>query len=224
LEARVSDVVRIGVLASGRGSNFAALASASADGSLGARVVCLITDNPDAGALALARDYGIPSVVLTAAPRRARLDAASEEQIVAALRAHRVDLVCLAGFMRILGAGILAAYPRAILNIHPSLLPSFPGLDAQRQALEHGVRISGCTVHLVDAGIDTGAILAQTAVPVHPDDTPATLTARILDAEHRLYPRAVRDWVDARSRDREGAAPAAAIRGAAPDAPQGERP
>jgi phosphoribosylglycinamide formyltransferase-1 len=196
----VSASVRVGVLASGRGSNLAALAAASADGSLGARVVCLVCDNPDAAAIAVAARYDIPVTVVDAGTRRGRLAPEAEERIVGALRAHGVDLVCLAGFMRIVGTSLLSAYPRAILNVHPSLLPSFPGLDAQRQALEHGVRVTGCTVHFVDAGVDSGPIVLQAVVPVAADDTAATLAARILAAEHRIYPQAVRLWAEDRLR------------------------
>jgi phosphoribosylglycinamide formyltransferase-1 len=184
--------VRVGVLASGRGSNFAALAAAAEDGSLGARVVRLVCDNPTAGAIDVAKRYGIAVTVVDAGARRGRVAPEAEARIVETLRADRVDLVCLAGFMRIVGTTLLDAFPRAVLNVHPSLLPSFPGLDAQRQALEHGVKVSGCTVHVVDAGIDSGPIVAQAAVPVHDDDSVQTLSARILAAEHRLYPQAVR--------------------------------
>src|SRR5262245_38422564 len=192
--------VRVGVLASGRGSNFSALAAAAADGSLGARVVCLVCDDPAAGAIDVAARFGIPVTVVDAGARRGRLAPEAEARIVAALGAARVDLVCLAGFMRIVGATLLDAFPRAVLNVHPSLLPSFPGLEAQRQALEHGVKVSGCTVHIVDAGVDSGPVVAQTAVPVHDDDTVATLSARILAAEHRLYPQAVRILASGRVR------------------------
>lgn len=190
--------VRVGVLVSGRGSNFAALAAAARAGTLGAEIACLVTDNPSAGALALAAQYAVPAVVVDPGPRRARLAPIAEEEIVAALRAHAVELVCLAGFMRIVGPVLLAAYPRAVLNIHPALLPSFPGLDAQAQALAHGVKVSGCTVHFVDAGIDSGPIVMQAAVPVREGDSATSLAARILDQEHALYVRAVRAWAEGR--------------------------
>ena len=190
--------VRIGVLASGRGSNFAALAAAASAGTLAARVACLITDNPAAGALAIASEYAVPAVVVDPGPRRARVSPAAEVQIVSALGEHGVDLVCLAGFMRIVGPVLLAAFPRAILNIHPSLLPSFPGLESPAQALTHGVKVSGCTVHYVDAGIDSGPIVLQAAVPVQDDDTPSSLAARILEQEHSLYVQAVRLWAAGR--------------------------
>jgi phosphoribosylglycinamide formyltransferase-1 len=186
--------VRVGVLASGRGSNFAALAAASAAGTLGAQLVCLVTDNPAAGALAVAAAHALPATVVEPGPRRARLSPEAEVQTVAALRDRGVDLVCLAGFMRIVGPILLAAFPRAILNIHPSLLPSFPGLEAPAQALAHGVKVSGCTVHYVEAGVDSGPIVLQAAVPVQDDDTALTLAARILEHEHAIYGEAVRLW------------------------------
>lgn len=190
--------VRVGVLASGHGSNFEALQRATASGSPGVRVVCLVSDNPDARALRRAKELGLPALCVDPGPRRGRLDAAAEAEIVRFLRAERVDLVCLAGFMRIVGGELLRAFPGAVLNIHPSLLPSFPGLEAQRQAFEHGAKVTGCTVHLVDAGVDTGPIILQAAVPVHEEDTPATLAARILEQEHELYARAVRLWAEGR--------------------------
>ncbi|MFQ5601345.1 MAG: phosphoribosylglycinamide formyltransferase, partial [Candidatus Krumholzibacteriia bacterium] len=151
-----------------------------------------------AAALALAAGRGLPVLCVDPGPLRARLQEAAQRQLVDFLRSHQVDLVCLAGFMRIIGGVLLDAYPAAILNIHPSLLPSFPGLDAPRQALEHGVKTSGCTVHLVDAGVDSGPIVVQAAVPVHDDDTRDTLAARILEREHEIYPRAVRLWAERR--------------------------
>jgi phosphoribosylglycinamide formyltransferase-1 len=190
--------VQVGVLASGRGSNFEALWRAQAAGRLGARLVCLATDNPRARALSLAASFGLATLCVGAGERRGRLTPRCEGELVDFLRAQRVDLVCLAGFMRLLGATMLAAFPGAILNIHPSLLPAFPGLGAQRQALEHGVKIAGCTVHFVDAGVDTGAIVAQAAVEVRDDDSEATLAARILEREHEIYPRAVRLWAEGR--------------------------
>jgi phosphoribosylglycinamide formyltransferase-1 len=160
----------------------------------------LVCDNPAAGAIDVAKRNAIPVTVVDAGARRGRLAAEAEAHIVDALRADRVDLVCLAGFMRIVGPTLLDAFPRAVLNVHPSLLPSFPGLDAQRQALEHGVKVSGCTVHVVDAGVDSGPIVLQAVVPVHDDDTVQTLSARILAAEHRLYPQAVRMLASGRVR------------------------
>lgn len=199
--------VRVGVLASGRGSNFESLARAAATGALAAEIACLVCDNAQAGALSIAARYGIPVHVIAAGPRRGRLSPEAETEVVARLHEHRVDLVCLAGFMRIVGPTLLQAFPGAVLNIHPSLLPSFPGLDAPGQALRHGVRVSGCTVHFVDAGIDSGPILLQAAVPVHDGDTAEHLATRILEQEHLLYPEAVRRWAAAR---RPGVGPVSA--------------
>jgi phosphoribosylglycinamide formyltransferase-1 len=186
------------VLASGRGSNFEALWRAAEAGRLGARLVCLASDNPGSRALGLAAAFGLPTLLVDPGPRRGRLSGAAEARLVDFLRAHRVDLVCLAGFMRIVGAVLLDAYSGAILNVHPSLLPSFPGLEAQRQALDRGVKVSGCTVHLVDAVVDSGPIVLQAAVRVREDDTPESLAARILEREHEIYPRAVRLWAEGR--------------------------
>jgi phosphoribosylglycinamide formyltransferase-1 len=190
--------IRVGVLASGRGSNFAALAAAARAKTLGGRIVALVTDNPHAGAIEVAAEFHIPVTVVDAGTRRGRLPPAVEERIVSVLRREGVQLVCLAGFMRIVGAPLLQAYPAAILNVHPSLLPSFPGVGAQAQALRHGVRVAGCSVHFVDAGIDSGPIVLQAAVPVRDDDSETTLSARILAEEHRLFPEAVRLWAQGR--------------------------
>ncbi len=180
----------VGVLISGRGSNLQALIDAITDGTLDARIAVVISNRADAGGLERARAARIESLVIdhrSFAPR-AEFDAAVARE----LQARAVDVVCLAGFMRLIGAPLLEAFPNRILNIHPSLLPSFPGVDAQRQALEHGVKISGATVHLVTGELDGGPIVAQAAVPVRDDDTPDSLAARILIEEHRLYPLAVR--------------------------------
>lgn len=183
--------LRLGVLASGAGTNLQALLDACATGPLRgvAEVALVICNVPGAGALDRARSAGVPAELLPhgAFPDRASFDAALLDR----LRAHRVELVCLAGFMRLLSPSFVAAYRGRVLNIHPSLLPSFPGLHAQRQALQAGVKITGVTVHLVDEGLDTGPIVAQTAVPVHDDDTEESLAARIRAEEHRIYPRAV---------------------------------
>jgi phosphoribosylglycinamide formyltransferase-1 len=196
----VNSSVRVAVLASGRGSNFEALVRAERAGRLGARIVRLVTDDAQAAALQIAAHHAVSALVVDAGPRRGRLAPAAEERILEVLRDDRVDLVCLAGFMRIVGGALLDAWPAAVLNVHPSLLPSFPGLEAPRQALQHGVKVSGCTVHLVDAGVDSGPIVLQASVPVHDDDTPETLAARILEREHDLYPRAVRLWAEGRLR------------------------
>ncbi len=180
----------VGVLVSGRGSNLQALLDASRDGSLRASITVVISNTPDAFALERARLAGIATCVIDHRSYAARDD--FDRAIVDELRRHRVGLVCLAGFMRRLGRPLLDAFPDAVLNIHPSLLPSFPGLHPQRQALAHGVKISGVTVHLVTAELDAGPIVVQRSVPVHDDDTEASLAARILAEEHRAYPEAVR--------------------------------
>jgi phosphoribosylglycinamide formyltransferase-1 len=188
--------LRVGVLASGRGSNFRALVAASRAGRMPADIVVLISDRADAGAVALARAEGIEAVVLP--PREHPGREAHDKAVTDALEARRVGLVCLAGYMRILGAVFVEHFRGRLLNIHPSLLPAFPGLHAQRQALEHGVRVAGATVHFVDEGTDTGPIVLQATVPVRPEDTEATLSERILAEEHRIYPEAVRLFAEGR--------------------------
>jgi phosphoribosylglycinamide formyltransferase-1 len=179
----------LGVLISGRGSNLQALIDAAAAGQLGAPIRVVISNRAGVAGLARAEAAGIETLVL---PHQASTRADYDRSLVAALKARGVTLVCLAGFMRLLGADFCAAFPDAVLNIHPALLPSFPGIDAQRQALEHGVKVTGATVHFVTPELDAGPIVAQVCVPVRPDDTEASLSARILGAEHRLYPDAVR--------------------------------
>ena len=187
---------RIGILISGRGSNMEALLRAAEEGRIPAVVAVVISNEPDAPGLRKAQERGVETLLLD--HRKARDKEEQDRRIVAALEERRVDLVCLAGYMKILTPGLLKAYPGRILNIHPSLLPAFPGLDAQRKALEHGVRYSGATVHLVDAGVDTGPIVLQAVVPVEPEDTPVTLADRILEQEHRIYPEAVRLFFEGR--------------------------
>ena len=180
----------IGVLASGRGSNCEALCRASQKGTLRARVGLVLSDRPDAEVLEKAQAMGVPARYLDPGRKGARLTPEAEGQYVAALREAGVGWVALAGFMRIVGPALLGAFPGHIVNIHPSLLPSFPGLDAQRQALEYGVRVTGCTVHLVNEGVDTGPIVLQQTVPVLSTDSVASLSARILVEEHALYVQA----------------------------------
>ena len=181
---------RIGVLLSGRGSNFEALADHIAAGHIpGAEISLVISNREDAPGLARAVARRIPA---RAIPSKGLPREAYDKLVVAELQRAGVELVCLAGFMRLLSPYFVAAFPQRILNIHPSLLPSFPGLEAQRQALEYGVKFSGCTVHLVDENLDAGPILAQAVVPVRDDDTDETLSARILLEEHRIYAEAVR--------------------------------
>jgi len=181
---------RIGVLLSGRGSNFEALADSIAAGRIpGAEIVLVVSNREDAPGVARAAARGISSRVI---PSKGLQREAYDKLVVAELKGAGVELVCLAGFMRLLSPYFVASFPQRILNIHPSLLPSFPGLEAQRQALEYGVKFSGCTVHLVDENLDAGPILAQAIVPVRDDDTDETLSARILAEEHRIYTDAVR--------------------------------
>jgi len=182
---------KIAVLISGRGSNLQALIDAGKRGHLGGTIAIVISNRPDAAGLTKAQDAGIATLVVDHKQYADR--AAFERALVDVLRERGVRLVCLAGFMRLLGLTFLDAFPNAILNIHPSLLPSFPGTDAARQAWEHGVKAAGATVHLVTGELDGGPIVRQAAVAVHDDDTPDTLAARILIEEHRIYAEAVRD-------------------------------
>jgi phosphoribosylglycinamide formyltransferase-1 len=181
-------MMRLGILLSGRGSNFLAIADAIAEKRLDAEIACVISNRPDAPGLAAALDRGFHAISF---PSKGLDREVYDRELAEGLRAHKVDLVCLAGFMRILTGHFIREFPMRILNIHPSLLPAFPGLDAQHQALEHGAKIAGCTVHFVDEGVDSGPIIAQAAVPVLDDDTADTLSARILKEEHRLYSEAI---------------------------------
>jgi phosphoribosylglycinamide formyltransferase-1 len=193
MTANSPSTAALGVLISGRGSNLRAIADAVADGEIPAAIAIVVSNDAEAGGLAFARDRGIPTSVLRHRDFESRRE--YDLALVAELRRHGVTLVCLAGFMRLLGPDFCAAFPEGILNIHPSLLPSFPGTHAQRQALEHGVKVSGATVHFVTPALDAGPIVAQAVVPVEDDDTEDTLSARILDVEHRLYPLAIRDVI-----------------------------
>src|SRR6202047_1503138 len=189
---------RISVLLSGRGSDFEALADSIASGRLpNAEIVLVLSNREGAPGIESARARGIESCVI---PSKGLEREAYDKQVVAALREKTVDLVCLAGFMRLLSSYFVAAFPKRILNIHPSLLPAFPGLEAQRQALEHGVKFSGCTVHFVDEHLDAGPIILQAAVPVEDGDTAATLSERILAEEHLIYTEAVRIVLERRYR------------------------
>jgi phosphoribosylglycinamide formyltransferase-1 len=182
---------RLGILGSGTGSNFVAIAEAVRAGRVPAEVAIVLSDVAQAGILERARERALPARYIAPGAFRTKLDEAAESAFVAALQEARVDLVVLAGFMRIIKSGLMNAYPERIINIHPSLLPSFPGLQAWKQALDHGVKVTGCTVHFVDAGVDNGPIIGQQAVPVLDNDTPETLHQRIHAAEHELYPRCV---------------------------------
>jgi phosphoribosylglycinamide formyltransferase-1 len=179
---------RLGILLSGRGSNFEAIADQIAAGRLGAEIAVVISNRPEARGLEVALTRGLDAVCL---PSKGLDREVYDRSLVAELRKHNVELVCLAGFMRLLSAYFIREFPERILNIHPSLLPAFPGLDAQYQALRHGVKISGCTVHFVDEGLDAGPIILQAAVPVLDDDTVDSLSARILKEEHRIYSEAI---------------------------------
>jgi phosphoribosylglycinamide formyltransferase 1 len=180
---------RLGILLSGRGSNFLAIAEAIAQGRLEhAEIAVVISNRSDAPGIAAARSAGFQTQVIEA---RGRKRVEHDAEIIAGLQAHQVDLVCLAGYMRLLSAQFVRAFPQRILNIHPSLLPAFPGLDAQRQALEYGVTVSGCTVHFVDEELDHGVIVLQKTVPVLPEDDDHALAARILAQEHVAYTEAI---------------------------------
>ena len=183
--------MRVAVLASGRGSNFDALLRSTRQAHTRAEIVLVVTDRAGAPVLQKAREAGVSSATIDPGTPRGSWSDEGVAALAALLRRHEVEAICLAGFMRVLPAEIVRAYPDRILNIHPSLLPSFPGLRPQRQALRAGVRVSGCTVHLVDEGVDTGPILLQEAVPVLEDDDEDSLAARILEAEHRVYPAAL---------------------------------
>ena len=180
---------RLGILISGRGSNMLAIGEAIAAGQLDATIAVVVSSRPDAPGLERAAAGGIPTAVV--APKDHATREACDRAIVEILRAHDVELVCLAGYMRLITPAFVEAFPNAILNVHPSLLPAFPGLDAQHQAWTHGVKVSGATVHFVTAELDAGPIVLQSAVPVDESDTVDTLSARILVEEHRIYPAAI---------------------------------
>ena len=190
-------MTRVGVLISGRGTNLQALIDARSRGELGGDIVAVVSNVEGAAGLERARGAGIETFVV---PHAGLGRAEHEGKVVERLRSRGVELVCLAGYMRVLTAVLLGAFPGRVLNVHPSLLPAFAGREAQRQAVEHGVKVSGATIHFVDASLDGGPILLQEAVPVEPDDTAESLSARILLAEHRLYPRAVRTVLEGRYR------------------------
>jgi len=182
-------VKRLGILLSGRGSNFEAIARQVGSGAIDAEIAVVICNRPDARGLETAQSLSLPAVCL---PSKGLDREIYDRSVIAELKRREVDLVCLAGFMRLLSAGFIREFPHRILNIHPSLLPAFPGLDAQHQALQHGVKITGCTVHFVDEELDAGPIVLQSAVEVRDKDTVETLSARILAEEHRIYPEAIR--------------------------------
>ena len=187
----MTNTFRLGVLGSGKGTNFAAIADAVAACKIPADIALVASDVESAGILTLARDRKLPAQFIPPGKFRTKLDEDAERAFVAALQSAKVDLVVLAGFMRVLKGDFLRAFEGRIVNIHPSLLPSFPGLEAWKQALDHGVKVTGCTVHFVDAGVDAGPIIGQETVSVLDNDTPDTLHQRIHAAEHRLYPECV---------------------------------
>jgi phosphoribosylglycinamide formyltransferase-1 len=189
------DATRVGILLSGRGSNMAALVDAMHDGRVAAVPAVVLSNVADAPGLVAAAARGVPTAVVT---HRGEPREGHENKVLERLRDHGVDWVCLAGYMRLLSARMVHSLRGRILNVHPSLLPAFPGLHAQRRALEHGVRFSGCTVHFVDEECDHGPIVLQAVVPVHDDDTEQSLSARILEQEHRVYPEAVRLYFEGR--------------------------
>jgi len=182
---------RLGILGSGKGSNFVAIAGACASGEIPAGVALVLSDVEGSGILTHARERNLPARFISPGKFRTKLDEDAERAFVGALQEARVDLIVLAGFMRVLKGEFLRAFEGRIVNIHPSLLPSFPGLAAWQQALDHGVKVTGCTVHFVDAGVDAGPIIGQQTVPVRDHDTPDSLIQRIHTAEHELYPKCV---------------------------------
>jgi len=188
---------RLGILLSGRGSNFQAIADNIGAGRLNAAIACVISNRPEAPGLAIAQQRNLYAVSI---PSRGLDRQAYDRLLLEELRKHDIGLVCLAGYMRLLSSAFIRAYPLRILNIHPSLLPAFPGLDAQHQALVHGVKFTGCTVHFVDEDLDSGPIIRQAVVPVEDGDTVETLSARILKEEHRIYSEAIGTVLDARYR------------------------
>ncbi len=182
----------LGVLGSGQGSNLQSILDAIQAGILDARVVCVISDVPGARILSRARQAGIPAEHVDCAPFRTKLDGAAEQKVIEEMQRRGASAIALAGFMRMVKPGLLGAFPGRIINIHPSLLPAFPGLQAWKQAIDYGAKVSGCTVHFVDAGMDTGPIILQRPVPVLDQDTPDTLHARIQEQEYIAYPEALR--------------------------------
>ena len=191
IQIAVSNSFRLGVLGSGKGSNFAAIADACAAGKIPAEIAVVLSDVESAGILSHARERKIPAQFIPPGKFRTKLEEEAEHAFVEALRVAQVDLIVLAGFMRVLKGEFLRVFEGRIVNVHPSLLPSFPGLEAWKQALDHGVKVTGCTVHFVDAGVDAGPIISQQTVPVLDNDTAESLHARIHAAEHELYPKSV---------------------------------
>ena len=192
----MAEKVVLGILASGRGSNLHSIIRAVRAGGLAAEIGVVISDKPSANALRLAADFNLPAVCVDRKQYQTQLE--FEQALAAQLRAHQVELVVLAGFMRILSPYFVHSFTNRIMNIHPSLLPAFPGKNAQEQAIRYGAKLSGCTVHFVDEGMDSGPVILQQPVPVLSDDTPDTLAERILQQEHEAYPEAIRLYVEGR--------------------------
>ncbi len=202
MSGKAPRLVRLGVLASGRGSNLQAIIEAIEQRALSAEIAVVLSNKQDALALERARKHGAPAVWLDPKPFAGRPDSreAYDRAVHEVLQKHEVDLVLLAGYMKIVTAVLVSAYENRMMNIHPSLLPSFPGLDVQKKAIDHGCKIAGCTVHFVTEGVDEGPIIIQAAVPIAEGDTPETLAARILEHEHRIYPRAIQLYAEGRLR------------------------
>ena len=190
--------LKLGIIGSGSGSNAQSIIDAIEAGTLDAEVVCILTDVEDARILERAATHGIPAQFISAAPFKTKLEGEAEQQYISVLKAHGATCVVLAGFMRIVKPALLEAFDHRVLNIHPALLPAFPGMASWKQALEYGTRVAGCTVHFVDEGTDTGPIIVQRCVPVESGDTPETLHARIQGEEHKAYPEALRLLADGR--------------------------
>ncbi len=188
----VDTPMRLAILGSGKGSNCQSIIDAIEAGSLNARVVCVISDVEDAFILERARQHGLPARFVSGAPFKTKLAGEAEANYLEVLKANGAEIIVLAGFMRIIKPGLLEAYRNRILNIHPALLPAFPGMESWKQALDYGAKVAGCSVHFVDEGTDTGPIIVQRSVPVLEDDTPETLHARIQVEEHQAYPEALR--------------------------------
>lgn len=202
MSGRPSQLVRLGVLLSGRGSNLQAIIDAIEGGSLSAEIAVVVSNKQEAAGLERARKHGVPCVWLDPKPFAGRPDSreAYDRIVLDVLRKYEVDLVLLAGYMKIVTAVLVTAYENRMMNIHPSLLPSFPGLDVQKKAIEHGCKIAGCTVHFVTEGVDEGPIIVQAAVPIVEGDTADALAARILEQEHRIYPHAIQLYAEGRLR------------------------
>ena len=187
-------MLSLAILGSGKGSNAQSIIDAIDAGKLNARIVCVLSDVPDAFILERARSRKIPAEYVDCAPFKTKLDGAAEQKAIGLLKRYGADFVALAGFMRMVKPGLLQAFPHRIINIHPALLPAFPGLASWKQALEYGAKVAGCTVHFIDEGMDTGPIIVQRSVPVLDHDTPETLHARIQEQEHIAYPQALQ-WI-----------------------------